>query len=64
MSSTEQNAELTFKVSDIKMRLKEEGYAERVTKKGAAFLAGVLEYVAAELLELSGEEAKKDGKVR
>jgi len=57
-TSRSQRAGLNFPVGRIARFLKDGRYAQRVGAGAAVYLAAVLEYLTAELLELSGNNAK------
>ena len=57
-------AGLQFPVGRISRYLKDGKYAERVGAGAPVYLAAVLEYLAAELLELAGNAAKDNKKTR
>lgn len=57
-------AGLQFPVGRIGRFLKEGRYSERVGSGAPIYLAAVLEYVAAEILELAGNAAKEQKKQR
>ena len=57
-------AGLQFPVGRVGRFLKEGRYAERVGSGAPIYLAAVLEYVAAEILELAGNAAKEQKKQR
>jgi histone H2A len=57
-------AGLQFPVGRIGRFLKEGRYAQRVGSGAPIYLAAVLEYVAAEILELAGNAAKEQKKTR
>ncbi|KAM5227781.1 histone H2A-Bbd type 1-like [Ctenodactylus gundi] len=50
-------AELQFPVSRVERGLREGQYAPRLGAATPVFLAGVLEYLTANILELAGQEA-------
>ncbi|CAG4987834.1 unnamed protein product [Colias eurytheme] len=62
--SRSSRAGLTFPVGRIHKMLKKGNYAPRVGSGAPVYLAGVLEYLAAEILELSLEVAKDNNKTR
>lgn len=49
-------------ISPLKMQIG--GYADRVMKTGSVFLAAVLEYMAAEVLEVTGEICHEQNRKR
>ena len=57
-TSRSSRAGLNFPVGRIARFLKDGRYAQRVGAGAAVYLAAVLEYLTAELLELSGNNAK------
>ena len=57
--SMSKRAGLTFPVGRLRRYLKRGRYAPRIGKGAAIFLAAVIEYVAAEVLEIAGDETKK-----
>ncbi|XP_010226826.1 PREDICTED: histone H2A, sperm-like [Tinamus guttatus] len=57
-------AGLQFPVGRVYGLLKRGSYAERVSPAAAIYLAGVLEYLSAEILELAGNAAQENKKKR
>jgi len=57
-------AQLTFPVGRIRTYLKNFKYAERIGKGAPIYLAAVVEYMCAEVLELAGNAARDNKKVR
>ncbi|XP_048350271.1 histone H2A-beta, sperm-like [Sphaerodactylus townsendi] len=57
-------AGLQFPVGRIHRLLRQGQYAERIAVGAAVYLSGVLEYVTAEVLELSGDAASSNKKQR
>ncbi|OBS69648.1 hypothetical protein A6R68_01811 [Neotoma lepida] len=55
-------AELQFPVSRVDRFLREGNYSRRLSSSAPVFLAGVLEYLISNILELAGEEAHTSGK--
>ncbi|TNY23496.1 histone-fold-containing protein [Rhodotorula diobovata] len=62
--SDSQKAGLVFPVSRLRRYLKKGRYAPRLGKGAPVFLAAVLEYLTAEVLELSGNAARDNRKKR
>ncbi|XP_035967015.1 histone H2A-Bbd type 2/3 [Halichoerus grypus] len=54
-------AELSFSVSHVERRLREGHYARRLGSSAAVFLAAVIQYLTATVLELAGNEARNSG---
>lgn len=63
-SNRSQKAGLIFPVGLIDRKLKEMGVAKRVGSGAPVFLAGVLEYLTAEVLELAGNTSSETKKTR
>uniref|UniRef100_A0A8C8EFF6 Histone H2A n=1 Tax=Otus sunia TaxID=257818 RepID=A0A8C8EFF6_9STRI len=57
-------AGLQFPVGRVHRLLKRGNYASRIGPGAAIFLAAVLEYLTAEILELSGNAARENKKAR
>ena len=57
-------ANLTFPVARIRRYMKQGGYSSRVTMGASVFLAGILEYLVVEILELAGNAAKDNKQMR
>ena len=62
--SRAKRAGIVFPVSRIHRFLKEGRYAKRTSPGSSVYLAAVLEYLVAEILELSGNAAKDNKKHR
>ncbi|XP_055946970.1 histone H2A-beta, sperm-like [Argiope bruennichi] len=56
-----QKCGLTFPVARIRAMLKAKNFANRVSDSGAVFLTAVLEYLTAEILEVSLNAAAQNG---
>ncbi|XP_054428213.1 histone H2A-Bbd type 2/3 [Pteronotus mesoamericanus] len=54
-------AELLFSVSHLECLLRERHYALRLNSSAPVFLAAVLQYLIATVLELAGNEAQRNG---
>ena len=57
-------AGLKFPVGRLSRYLRRDKYAERIGSGASVYLAAVLEYLSAEILELSGNAAKDNKKTR
>ena len=57
-------AGLQFPVGRLARHLKKGGYSKRVGGASSVFMAAVLEYIVAEVLELAGNAAKDNKKMR
>ncbi|KFB50122.1 AGAP011845-PA-like protein [Anopheles sinensis] len=57
-------AGLTFPVSRVASYLRKGRYADRIGTGSSVYLAAVLEYLTAEILELSGNAARDNHKSR
>jgi histone H2A len=55
---------LQFPVGRIARYLKEGGYASRISGSAPVYMAAVLEYIVAEVLELAGNAAKDNKRMR
>ncbi|XP_073292179.1 histone H2AX-like [Primulina huaijiensis] len=62
--SRSERAGLEFPVGRIKRYMKEGKYANRIGAGSTVYLAAVMEYLAAEVLELAGDQAKREKKNR
>ena len=63
-NSKSSKAGLQFPVARIGRYLKKQGYATRVGAGAPVYLAAVLEYLCAEILELAGNAARDNKKAR
>ncbi|KAH0510806.1 histone H2A-Bbd type 1-like [Microtus ochrogaster] len=57
-------AQLNFSVSRIERFLREGNFSQRLSPSAPVFLAGVLEYLTADVLRLSVKEAQASGRKR
>ncbi|XP_046505980.1 histone H2A-Bbd type 1-like [Equus quagga] len=57
-------AELQFPVSRVDRLLRQGAYGQRLSSSTPIFLAGILEYLTANILELAGKEAHSSRKIR
>ncbi|XP_032976104.1 histone H2A-Bbd type 2/3-like [Rhinolophus ferrumequinum] len=57
-------AELSFSVSHVERLLREGHYAQRLGSTAPVYLAAVIEYLTAKILELAGNEAQNNGQRR
>lgn len=62
--SRSKRAGIVFPVGRIQRLLKDGGYAERIGAGAAVYLAAVLEYLTAEIMELAGNAARDNNKMR
>lgn len=62
--SRSMRAELQFPVSRVDRLLREGRFAQRLSSYTPIFLAGILEYLTANILELAGQEACNNNKIR
>lgn len=63
VSKTEKSG-LGFPVARIKSMLRVHNYGRRISDTGAVFMAAILEYITAEILELSLNAARSNGSSR
>ncbi|KAG4072820.1 hypothetical protein HA402_001609 [Bradysia odoriphaga] len=59
-----ERAGLIFPVGRISRKLREGKYADRIGKGSAVYLAGVCEYLVAEVMEMAGNEASGNNRKR
>jgi histone H2A len=59
--SKSQRSGLIFPVARIQRHLRSRDYSRRIGCNAAVYLSAVLEYIATEVIELSGNKAKTDG---
>jgi len=64
LKSRSQKAGLTFPVGRLHRHLKEGQFAQRVGVGAPVYLAAVLEYLTAEILELAGNASRDNKRVR
>eukprot|EP01124_Arcella_intermedia_P020650 TRINITY_DN28141_c0_g1_i1.p1 TRINITY_DN28141_c0_g1~~TRINITY_DN28141_c0_g1_i1.p1 ORF type:complete len:159 (+),score=23.04 TRINITY_DN28141_c0_g1_i1:211-687(+) len=64
LKNRSQKAGLTFPVGRLHRHLKEGQFAQRVGVGAPVYLAAVLEYLTAEILELAGNASRDNKKVR
>jgi len=63
-TSVASRAGLTFPVHRFAKQLRKGGYAKRLATGGSIYLTAVIEYITAEILELAGNTAKDQKKLR
>ncbi|OQV18030.1 putative Histone H2AX [Hypsibius exemplaris] len=63
-TSRSTKANLHFPVGRIHRKLRKSNYADRIGSGAPIFLAAVLEYLCAEVLELAGNAARENKKLR
>ena len=59
-----QKAGVTFPVGRIERHLRKGKYASRISSSASVYMAAALEYLSAEVLELSGIATQQNGKKR
>uniref|UniRef100_A0A6B2LRA6 Histone H2A n=1 Tax=Arcella intermedia TaxID=1963864 RepID=A0A6B2LRA6_9EUKA len=64
MKDRRKRAGLTFPVGRLRRHLKEGQFAQRIATGAPVYLAAVLEYLTAELLELAGNASRDNKKAR
>ncbi|KAB1253670.1 Histone H2A-Bbd type 2/3 [Camelus dromedarius] len=57
-------AELSFSVSHMERLLREGHYAQRLSSTAPVFMAAIIQYLAAKVLELAGNEAHNSSRRR
>ncbi|XP_021524511.2 histone H2A-Bbd type 2/3 [Aotus nancymaae] len=55
------HTEVSFFVSEVERGLREDRYAQRLSPSAPVYLAAVIEYLTAQILELAGKEAHNNG---
>lgn len=61
-SRIEKKLEMVFPIGRLRKYLKKGKYAKRISAGAPVYLAGVLEYLSAELVEISGQVAYESGR--
>ncbi|XP_029787481.1 histone H2A-beta, sperm-like, partial [Suricata suricatta] len=64
VGSRSRRAQLQFSVSRMEHLLRESPYMKRLSPSTPIFLAGILEYLTAKVLDLASKEARSDHKTR
>ena len=64
MPTKQQITNLVFSISKVGNKMRKDNYAKRISTTGAISMAAVLEYLVAELLEVAGDCATENDRVR